>query len=384
MTAGVDHGGALPAAPDVPVATALTSDTGRGGGAPVDGRDGPSTGVWKAAGKRLMRDRVGVVTMVVVVLYLLLMAGSWTGLIAADWQAETGVSYASPTFLGKVENLEAGGAVADAAATSTEPVLDISDVDPLAPRYREWADRTSTIGAGVVTRHETLPFGADKWGRDVLKKAVKGAQVSIFVGLVAALVATFIGTLLGALAGYFRGWLDDVLEWFYSVFTSIPYILLILAFAAVFRANPLLSHAGLLTIIAVLGLTGWTGIYRLVRAEYIRHRAREYVRAADAIGATNMARMFVHILPNASHVILVQLSLHVVAFIKAEVILSFLGLGVPIDMVSWGTMLAEAQSELVIGKWWQLVAAGAGMAVLVTAFALFTDSLRDALDPKLK
>ena len=93
--------------------------------------------------------------------------------------------------------------------------------------------------------------------------------------------------------------------------------------------------------------------------------------------------MFVHILPNASHVILVQLSLHVVAFIKAEVILSFLGMGVPVDMVSWGTMLAEAQNELIIGKWWQLFAAGAGMAVLVTAFALFTDSLRDALDPKL-
>ncbi len=91
-----------------------------------------------------------------------------------------------------------------------------------------------------------------------------------------------------------------------------------------------------------------------------------------------------HILPNASHVILVQLSQHVVQFIKAEVILSFLGLGVPVDMVSWGTMLAEAQNELVIGKWWQLVAAGASMAILVTAFSMLTDSLRDALDPKLK
>ena len=223
---------------------------------------------------------------------------------------------------------------------------------------------------------ETLPFGGDSWGRDVLKKTIKGAQVSIFVGVVSALVATLIGTVFGALAGYFRGWLDDVFEWFYSVFTSIPYILLILAFAAVFRSSPLLSHAGILTIITVLALTGWTGIYRLVRAEYIKQRAREYVRAADAIGASNASRMFVHILPNASHVILVQLSLHVVAFIKAEVILSFLGMGVPVDMVSWGTMLAEAQNELVIGKWWQLVAAGArAWPILVTAFALFTDSV---------
>jgi peptide/nickel transport system permease protein len=121
-----------------------------------------------------------------------------------------------------------------------------------------------------------------------------------------------------------------------------------------------------------------------MRAEYIKHSNREYVKAAQAIGASNMSRMFVHILPNASHVALVQLSQHTVQFIKAEVILSFLGFGVPVDMVSWGTMLAEAQNELVIGKWWQLFAAGASMAVLVTAFSLLTDSLRDALDPKLK
>ena len=101
-------------------------------------------------------------------------------------------------------------------------------------------------------------------------------------------------------------------------------------------------------------------------------------------GASHTRRMFVHILPNVSHVSLVQLSQHVVQFIKAEVILSFLGLGVPVDSVSWGTMLAEAQSELVIGKWWQLVAASVSMALLVTAFSMLTDSLRDALDPKIK
>jgi peptide/nickel transport system permease protein len=197
------------------------------------------------------------------------------------------------------------------------------------------------------------------------------------VGLTAALFATLIGTILGALAGYWGGKVNDFLEWFYNIFTSIPYILLILAFAAV-------MSRGLQTIILILALTGWTGIYRLMRAEYIKHCSREYVKAAQAIGASHFSRMFVHILPNASHVILVQLSQHVVGFIKAEVILSFLGLGVPVDMVSWGTMLAEAQNELVIGKWWQLFAAGASMAVLVTAFSMLTDSLRDALDPKLK
>jgi oligopeptide transport system permease protein len=108
------------------------------------------------------------------------------------------------------------------------------------------------------------------------------------------------------------------------------------------------------------------------------------VRAAEAIGASHLSRMFGHILPNVSHVVLVQLSLHVVSFIKAEVILSFLGLGVPIDMVSWGTMLSDAQTELVLGYWWQLAAATIFMAVFVTAFALLTDALRDAMDPKLR
>jgi peptide/nickel transport system permease protein len=190
-------------------------------------------------------------------------------------------------------------------------------------------------------------------------------------------VATGIGTLLGANAGFFGGRVGDALEWLYNVFTSIPSILLIFAFAAVFGR-------GIGTVVIILGLTGWTGVYRLVRAEFLKHASREYVRAAEAIGAGNAARMFRHILPNVSHVILVQLSILTVAFIKAEVILSFLGLGVPVDQVSWGTMLAEAQSELILGHWWQLVAATAFMALFVTAFSLMTDGWRDALDPKLR
>ena len=361
----------------VRASTASADDDARG---PTDA---PSSSVWAASAKRLSRDRVGMTSAAVVLVYLVVIIAAWLGLVASDWQVERAVSYASPTFLGHVTNAEATGPYAATSAAALTPDVDLSAIDPLAPRYREWAERTSKISTATAPRVTTLPFGADKWGHDVLKKAIKGAQVSIFVGVTSAVIATVIGALLGAFAGYFRGWVDDLLEWFYSVFTSIPYILLILAFAAVFRSNVVLAHAGVATIIAVLAFTGWTGVYRLMRAEYIKHRAREYVRAADAIGASHASRMFVHILPNASHVMLVQLSLLTVAFIKAEVILSFLGLGVPVDMVSWGTMLAEAQSELVIGKWWQLVAAGAGMAVLVTAFSLFTDSLRDALDPKL-
>ena len=120
------------------------------------------------------------------------------------------------------------------------------------------------------------------------------------------------------------------------------------------------------------------------RSAYSRQTRAAGASYPDGPGASNSRRMFVHIFPNISHVVLVQLSIYVVGFIKAEVILSFLGFGVPVDVVSWGSMLNEAQNELILGKWWQLAAAGTAMALLVTAFSLFTDALRDALDPKLK
>ena len=211
----------------------------------------------------------------------------------------------------------------------------------------------------------------------MLSKAVKGSQVSVFVGVLAAVLAATIGTLLGALAGYFGGRVGDFLEWLYNVFTSIPDILLIFALAAVLGR-------GIDTVAIILALVGWTGLYRQVRAEFMKHSVREYVRAAEAIGASAWSRMFRHILPNVSHVILVRMSLLVVSFIKFEVILSYLGLGVGVDDVSWGTMLAEAQSELILGHWWQLAAATLFMAVFVTAFSLMADALRDALDPKLR
>jgi peptide/nickel transport system permease protein len=328
---------------------------------------------------RLRRDRLAMAALAVVLAYLLLMLGAWSGLLARDWSREVAISYAPPSWApGSPAGSGADSAREASSGTAPAgPLIDLTDIDPLASAYEAWARRAAELATTETPRARTLPMGADKWGRDVLAKAIKGTEISLFVGLTAALLATLIGTVLGACAGFIGGWVDDLLEWFYSVFTAIPGILLILAFAAVLRP-------GLLNIIVILGLTGWTGIYRLVRAEYLKHRSREYVRAAEAIGAGRASRMFVHILPNVSHVSLVQLSQHVVSFIKAEVILSFLGFGVPLDQVSWGTMLSEAQAELVVGKWWQLVAATLSMAVLVTAFSLLTDALRDALDPRLR
>jgi oligopeptide transport system permease protein len=331
-----------------------------------------SEGVWHAAWRRFKSDRVGLVSAGIVLAFLLLILLAWTGLVAKHWQQEVGVANAPPHFIGP-KPPEAIGAI----AVPKGPNVDLSDVDPLAPRYKEWDEAAARFKTTETVKAETLPLGGDRLGRDVLAKAIKGTEISVFVGVFAALVATGIGTLLGAFSGYFGGKVGDLLEWVYNVFEAIPGILLIFAFAAVFGR-------GIFTVVLILGLTGWTGLYRQVRAEFMKHATRDYVRSAEAIGASTWSRMFRHILPNISHVILVRMGLLVVGFIKSEVILSYLGLGVGVEDVSWGTMLAEAQSELILGYWWQLGAATLFMAVFVTAFSLLADAARDALDPKLR
>jgi peptide/nickel transport system permease protein len=364
-----------------------------------------SPDLWTLAWRRLRADRMAMLALAVVLAFLVTIALSAAGLVAADWEDEVGVNYAPPTMVGPQSAAERG----DSAQAETESVPDnpldplrdvlrelrgqgqgqgedssvvLSDsgvVDPLEKELAEIrAELAKTSGKAKTARLETLPFGADKWGHDIIKKTIKGAETSIVVGLVAAFLATFLGTVFGALSGYYGRWVDDMFNWFYSIFTSIPSILMILTVAAV------LQKKGILSIVLILGLTGWTGTYRLIRAEYIKHKSREYVMAADAIGASHWQKMVGHIFPNVSHVALVQMSILVVGFIKSEVILSYLGFGVPVGVVSWGSMLNEAQNELILGKWWQLAAASLAMAVLVTAFSLFTDALRDALDPKLK
>ena len=333
-----------------------------------------SHGLWALAWRRLVRDRVAVVCMAVLALYVLVVGAAAMGMLAGDWQREAGVNYAPPSFAGGDTPAIRNEAFKPAIQQETN---DLGIDDPLAEVLARIRSELA-VAPPQAPRAVTLPLGGDKWGRDVLKKIIKGAETSMVVGLMAAMLAVVLGTLAGAFAGFYGGWVDAVLEWLYSVFTAIPYLLLVLAIAAV------LNQKGMSTVIVILGLTGWTGIYRLVRAEYLKHTIREYVRAAEALGATRARRMFAHILPNVSHVVLVQLSLHVVLFIKSEVILSFLGFGVGVDTVSWGSMLNEAQTELILGKWWQLTFATLAMAGLVTVFSLFTDALRDALDPRLQ
>lgn len=220
-------------------------------------------------------------------------------------------------------------------------------------------------------------MGTDIFGRDTLARAAHGTITSLIVGFFGAALAVVIGTFFGALAGYFGGVIDELIVWFYTTIDTIPYILLVVAFS--FVVGP-----GLSTLCLAIGLTSWIGHCRIVRSEFMKHREREYVQGATALGAGHARRIFLHILPNVFHLVLINFSLGFVTAVKSEVILSYLGLGVRAGTPSWGMMISDAKLELAREVWWGLAAATLFMFFLVLAFTLFNDALRDALDPKLK
>jgi len=278
--------------------------------------------LWWDAARRLRQDRIGMISLGVILLYIVMTLACHFGLIFQNF------------------------AIVDNAIAYQPP----SDA--------HW-------------------FGTDLFGRDVLARAAHGTITSFIVGLSGTGISLLIGTLLGALAGYFGGKTDDLVGWFYTTVDNIPYILLIVSFS--FVMGPSLK-----TLCLAIGLTSWVGHCRIVRSEFMKHREREYVQGAFALGASHVRRIFIHILPNIFHIILINFSLGFVTAIKSEVILSFLGLGVEPGTPSWGIMISDAKLELARNVWWGLAAAALFMFFLVLAFTLFNDALRDALDPKLK
>src|SRR3989337_2049582 len=168
---------------------------------------------WTALRRRLQQDKAGAVSLAVVLAYLVMILTATAGYLAGGWSREVGVPYANPAFLADRPNLEAALRSRTTRPQGVAP--DLSAVDPLAPKYAEGARRTAELQVTEPERSTTLPWGGDRWGRDVLDKAIKGSQVSIAVGVAAALCATLIGTLLGALAGFYGGLRNDFLEWLY-------------------------------------------------------------------------------------------------------------------------------------------------------------------------
>lgn len=218
-------------------------------------------------------------------------------------------------------------------------------------------------------------MGTDRLGRDVAAGMVHGVRISLTIGLVVVAIQATIGILLGGLAGYYGGWVDIILSRLFELMLGIPTFFLILTVAAIFPPSIYL-------LMAILGLTGWVGIARLIRAEFLKLRAQEYVAAAQSLGASDARVMGRHILPNAVAPVLVSMSFGVASAILAESGLSFLGVGVPQHLVTWGSILAVARANTF--AWWLAVYPGVAIFITVTAYNLLGDGLRDALDPKLK
>lgn len=276
--------------------------------------------LWKDAFGRLAQDKWAMMSLGIVVLYSVVAVLSAMGIIASNWAQEVGAS----------------------------------NLPPSSEHF----------------------FGTDIFGRDVLRKVIRGTQIAMSVGLATALIAIPIGVFLGAIAGYFGGWVDDFVTWLYTTFSSIPNIMLLISIT-------MILGKGLFAVYIALGATSWVNLCRLIRGEVMKHKEREYVQAAGAIGGGDFRKLFRHILPNVTHIIIINTSLQFQIAIKSEVILSYLGIGVQGEP-SWGTMIDDAKLELSRGVWWQLAGATFAMFVVVLAFNLLGDALRDSLDPKLK
>jgi peptide/nickel transport system permease protein len=229
------------------------------------------------------------------------------------------------------------------------------------------------------------PFGVDQVGRDVFARTIYGARVSLVVAFLATGVAMFVGVTLGLLAGYLRGWVDVLVSRSIDVLLAIPYLLLATGLAASCSlgngcAGGLLKP-GLPVVIFVIALTSWTPVARIVRGETLSLREREFVEAAQSVGASNTRIVFTEVLPNLVAPIIVYASVLIPQVILYEAALSFLGVGVQPPTASWGQMLSDA-TGIFDTAWWYMLFPGLALVLTVVAFNLVGDALQDALNPK--
>lgn len=260
--------------------------------------------------------------------------------------------------------------------------------------YRTEAERLAALGTAPAAAFPLVPFsyretdpqrslqspsaghwlGTDTEGRDVFARMLYGTRISLTIGLVAVSIYVTIGTILGALAGYFGGWVDNLVSRLVEIMITFPSFFLILTLAA------LIQDRSIFHVMLIIGLTSWTGVARLVRAEFLRQKSLDYVQAAIALGLSRRRVIFRHILPNAIAPALVAATFGVATAILTESSLSFLGVG-DTSVASWGETLSAGRIQQ---KAWLVLAPGAAIFFVVTVFNLVGEGVRDALDPKLR
>ena len=317
--------------------------TGEASSEPAVSQEGEIVGrsLWADARRRLRRDHPAMLCLAVIVLFALIALGGMSYEFAAE-RIE-----ALPTF---------------------EDTTDYTRTN--LPPFQSWS----------------YPLGTDWSGKSILFKVLLGAKVSMSVAFMANIIAVPLGMILGAIAGYYGGKLDGIIVWVFSTLASIPGIVLLMAMRYAFKEVTFLGLdlSGMDGLILALAVISWIGTCRLVRAEVMKIRELEYVLAAQANGTPSYVILFRHVLRNVAHLGIINFSLGFVGAIKAEVILSYLGLGVPVGTPSWGSMINAARMDLFIGRWWELTTAVVAMFFLILALNIFGDRLRDALDPRLR
>jgi peptide/nickel transport system permease protein len=234
----------------------------------------------------------------------------------------------------------------------------------------------------IIVTDKLLPpsyghwLGTDDLGRDILSRMIYSSRISLMIGFVAVGIATLIGIVIGALAGYYGSWVDGILMRFVDLMLCFPTIFLILAVIAILEPS-------IWNIMIVIGVTSWMGVARLVRAEFLTLKEREFVLASRAVGASDMRIIFKHILPNALAPVFVSAVLGVGSAILVESALSFLGLGVQPPTPSWGNMLTVGKDNIEIA-WWLSFFPGMAILLTVLGYNLLGEGLQDALNPRLK
>ncbi len=241
------------------------------------------------------------------------------------------------------------------------------------------------------------PFGTDRTGNDVLYQALKSVRTAVVIGSLSTIATLPLAIALGVLAGYFKGWVDDAIQYFYTVLSAIPPILLVVAFvllinvyidrnAESFATGVERAELRLFLLCMILGITGWATLCRLLRAETLKISELEYVQAAHAFGVSHWRVMRRHILPNVMHLVLIVAVLDFSALVLYEAVLSYVGVGVDPNSSSFGSMINLARSEMSRDPavWWNLATAFTFMLALVLAANLFADAVREAFDPRAR
>ncbi|MFL9610024.1 ABC transporter permease [Methylobacillus sp. Pita2] len=244
----------------------------------------------------------------------------------------------------------------------------------LAPLIAPYEPDAIDVKAILLSPSSSHWMGTDALGRDVFSRMLFGARISLLVGLVAVGIATVIGIILGAIAGYYRGWVDMLIMRAVDVMLSIPTFFLILAVIAFLTPS-------IWNIMIIIGLTSWMGVTRLVRAEFLSLRNREFVMASETLGASDNRLIFRHLLPNSMTPVIVSSVLGVASAVLIESGLSFLGLGVQAPQASWGNILTDGK-EYIQFAWWLSLFPGLAILITVLGYNLFGEGLRDVYDPR--